>query len=547
MSFSPGEPGRADEPQLDARPEVAARGRRSAGAGLRRLAGGRRRGQVDEERGQPEDADREDQLRAPEAAQAADDARGVAQVDEPVDRAEAGDPDEERRSWRSRPGRSRCRAAPRPSRSPRWRGRRRSARRRRARPRPSWRIASPSGGGRRQVSCAAARGARRARPATPRHRCRAPTAPRPGRASLRRPPRGRSRHRRRATRQAASPATSQPRVPPSVLTVARAASERPTSASAPTRARAAAPTEVDGSVSSGAPVSAHWTPTTPTVPTADRIQPIAAIARRSGAGRRATATAANAAPMRTTRPDVQEPAGDDRRRRAAWPTPPVSSPGGPLGGATPTPKANDPAETWPSTAETVRHETVYTPSGSSSVMTPITASPAGSPTNGSPVTWSVPLASSTRIDVRRRSGVSLKTSRTLSGGRPSVDPGAGSDRCSSAWADTPAGAATAARIATAASTSPTRPRELVARATPRHAEPAPLRPARRATYSAISADQKTEPADEGADDDGPVGRVDGVRRVGVRHLDQPGSRPGGPRCAPRCGRVVRPPRRASGP
>ena len=33
------------------------------------------------------------------------------------------------------------------------------------------------------------------------------------------------------------------------------------------------------------------------------------------------------------------------------------------GGATPMPKANEPVARWPSTAETVRHATVYTPSG----------------------------------------------------------------------------------------------------------------------------------------------------------------------------------------
>src|SRR4051812_14203317 len=114
--------------------------------------------------------------------------------------------------------------------------------------------------------------------------------------------------------------------------IARASAASPSEMRRP---RAETPTDVAGSVSSGAPVSPHWTATTPSVPAATSTQPTAAIASRSSTGRRATATATNAAPINATYPRyrihrARIPGGDpDSLTPAAVPA------GAADGGATP--------------------------------------------------------------------------------------------------------------------------------------------------------------------------------------------------------------------
>ena len=123
-------------------------------------------------------------------------------------------------------------------------------------------------------------------------------------------------------------------------------------------ANALTPTDVPGSSSIGAPVSAHWTATTPTVPMAVRIQPTAAMDKRSGTDRLVTATATNAAPIRATRPRYRIQRARIPGGEPDWLVPTPSWSAGLDGGATPMPNTNEPADTWPSTADTVRQETV---------------------------------------------------------------------------------------------------------------------------------------------------------------------------------------------
>ena len=165
---------------------------------------------------------------------------------------------------------------------------------------------------------------------------------------------------------------------------------------------------------------------------------MAAIARRSGAGPRATASATHAAPNNARNPRYSSQRAADRRPASHSGSRPASGDtGAPDGGACPTPNTNEPAEMCPSTDDTARQDTVNTPSPGSEIGT--RTLPTGSATAATgPLTWSVPLVSRTLTSVSRGSGVSLKVSSTLSGGLPRVAPAAGVVDRSSAWAETAA-------------------------------------------------------------------------------------------------------------
>ena len=75
-------------------------------------------------------------------------------------------------------------------------------------------------------------------------------------------------------------------------------------------------------------------------------------------------------------------------------------------GETPTPKENAFDVTWPSVAETVRHVTVYTPSGTGSSRTRSSRSDPGTSAGG-PVGTGAPVSSRTPIVVSDRSGGSV--------------------------------------------------------------------------------------------------------------------------------------------
>ena len=106
----------------------------------------------------------------------------------------------------------------------------------------------------------------------------------------------------------------------------------------------------------------------------------------------------------------------------------------PAGGWTPMPKAKEPPVTCPSTFDTVRQLTVYTPSvREGSVARSSRASPdttAGLPTPGT--IW--PEESSRETVDRLRSGASVKYSSITCGARGSDAPAAGYDRSSKACA-----------------------------------------------------------------------------------------------------------------
>src|SRR6266545_3612599 len=102
-------------------------------------------------------------------------------------------------------------------------------------------------------------------------------------------------------------------------------------------------------------------------------------------------------------------------------------------GATPTPNANELPVTCPSVFETVRHVTVYTPSGRDGRAT---WSSSGAPGTGSalPCSTSAPLSSSTWMFDSPGSGGSVNVITTLAGAAWSSSPLAGSDRRSRACA-----------------------------------------------------------------------------------------------------------------
>src|SRR5436190_869036 len=92
---------------------------------------------------------------------------------------------------------------------------------------------------------------------------------------------------------------------------------------------------------------------------------------------------------------------------------PVTVPGGGVAdpGDTPIPNENEPAVTWPSAFETVRHVTVYTPSGRSPTGTAISTLLPGT-SSGPPVSTAFPDESSTCTTVRPISGGSVNVIRT---------------------------------------------------------------------------------------------------------------------------------------
>ena len=101
-------------------------------------------------------------------------------------------------------------------------------------------------------------------------------------------------------------------------------------------------------------------------------------------------------------------------------------------GGIPTPNANAPAVTCPSSIDTARHVTVYVPLGSGSVIG--TTRVVRSTTCGAPVgTGLAPLVSSSTAD-SDGSGASEYVRRSSVGAVASVDPPAGSDDSRSACA-----------------------------------------------------------------------------------------------------------------
>jgi len=104
-------------------------------------------------------------------------------------------------------------------------------------------------------------------------------------------------------------------------------------------------------------------------------------------------------------------------------------------GETPTPNEKALAVTWPSVADTVRHVTVYTPSGTGSSRTRTSRSESGA-SSGAPVGMAVPVSSRTPIVVSERSGGSVNVSEIRSGAVSSNSPFEGSldssDACAKA-------------------------------------------------------------------------------------------------------------------
>src|SRR5215471_17596200 len=136
----------------------------------------------------------------------------------------------------------------------------------------------------------------------------------------------------------------------------------------------------------------------------------------------------------------------------------------PEGGWTPMPKANEPPVTCPSTFDTVRQPTVYTPSvrrGSAARSSrALPATTVGLPTPGT--VW--PEESSSDTVDRLGSGASVKYSSSTCGAVGSDAPAAGTDRFSSACAEageastpTPASARTATSNAARSDLIPRRP------------------------------------------------------------------------------------------
>ena len=117
-------------------------------------------------------------------------------------------------------------------------------------------------------------------------------------------------------------------------------------------------------------------------------------------------------------------------------------------GDTPTPNENALDVTWPSVADTVRHVTVYTPSGTGSSRTRTSRSEPGA-SSGGPVGTGAPVSSRTPIVVSERSGGSVNVSEIRSGAVSSSSPFEGSLDSSDACAK----AAVAARLSQMPTTS----------------------------------------------------------------------------------------------
>ena len=169
---------------------------------------------------------------------------------------------------------------------------------------------------------------------TRRRRRRGPTGSRPGRARRSRPQRAR---RATSTRNASAAAipTQQPARPSRQPLADRPAptSAAPMIASDRTRASAEIPTELPARVSIGAPLSAHWTATTPIVPAAVRNQPTAARRSRSPSRPRAMTAATKATPTSATRPRYRSQRAITPGGEPLWLVPPAASEGAPVGGA----------------------------------------------------------------------------------------------------------------------------------------------------------------------------------------------------------------------
>jgi len=101
----------------------------------------------------------------------------------------------------------------------------------------------------------------------------------------------------------------------------------------------------------------------------------------------------------------------------------------------PTANGNEPVVTWPSTAESAFHATVYTPSGRERSETVRWVESAGS-SLVSPLSTCAPLELRTVMVLKEGSSVSVKKSSICAGARSSVALASGTERASSACAKT---------------------------------------------------------------------------------------------------------------
>ena len=97
-------------------------------------------------------------------------------------------------------------------------------------------------------------------------------------------------------------------------------------------------------------------------------------------------------------------------------------------GRVPTPKANEPVARCPSTAETVRQATVYTP-GPNGLSGTVSCRGSSGTTALGPELTTLPLVSSTRIVDSFGSGSSPNVMVTAVGGVARFAPALGSDDC----------------------------------------------------------------------------------------------------------------------
>src|SRR5215470_8106832 len=163
----------------------------------------------------------------------------------------------------------------------------------------------------------------------------------------------------------------------------------------------------------------------------------------------APAAASTASPQYSSHRPVTA-AGDGTEPAAGEPPLTAWDADAPDGAATPIPKAKEPPVTWPSTFDTVRQLSVYTPSASRGSATRNSSALPGT-TVGLPTPATVRPEESSRATVDRLgSGASVKSSSISCGARGSDAPAAGYDRFSRACASagdartpTPASARTA--------------------------------------------------------------------------------------------------------
>ena len=182
------------------------------------------------------------------------------------------------------------------------------------------------------------------------------------------------------------------------------------------------------------------------------------------------------------------------------------------GGATPMPKANEPVARWPSTAETVRQATVYTPFGRFGLRG--TASWTGLPGTGAvgPDVTGAPVVSRTLIVDRFGSGRSPKTIDTSLGDVVSVEPALGTLDWGRAWPRTIPG-----RVSVAAS-----PRTAAMRITLRSMSAAwsgGWTPAAHGHRQGRQPNDHPGCADRTPDEQSIVGRALGARRCRARGID----------------------------